>query len=138
MIVNMVVDLKCQNDVVMSEHCRFILSKWCGFEPKLDCTIIMHLHTAIASLIIERSKHLSKQNEETSMAISTSGKCLSVCTSPVNLLRLLCLMYSFVPFRILQLGWIAREQMITASNASEGSSQHLCHLFPICQSQMLS
>ena len=46
-----------------------------------------------------------EQNKQITMGISTSGMCLSIGTSLVNSLRLLCLLYSFVPFWTLQLAF---------------------------------
>ena len=59
--VKILVGLKCQNNVGMSKHCRYIFVKMVRvYKTGLH---YHHLPTCYASLIIERSKRLIKESE---------------------------------------------------------------------------
>ena len=86
----------------MSKFCRLLLSKWCRFRTilveELDCIIFYYILQMLPSLIIERSKRVTKQSEDQLMTTSNPKSYLRGVINLVNSLRLLCPLYSFVPY----------------------------------------
>ena len=84
----------------MSKLCRYILSKWCMFRISVEEEQPhhhLHFHTTNTSLIIERSKCVSKESEDCLMTTFNPNVHLSDIISLMNSLCLLCPLYSFVP-----------------------------------------
>ena len=100
---------KCQNGggFKMSKWCRYVKTLQVYFVKMVQVqknfdrrrTIAHHhllIHTTNASLIIERSKCTIKQSEDWLMPTVNPNIYLRDGRSLVNLLRLFCLLYSFV------------------------------------------
>ena len=99
---------KCQNGggFETSKHCRYVKILQVTFVKMVQVqnnfsrrTRLHHLllHATNASLNIEHGKRVTKQSEDWLMTTSNPKSYLRGVINLVNLLRLLCPLYSFVP-----------------------------------------